>query len=244
MKTIKLILKFVGTNYCGWQVQKNGITVQQCLNEAVSKVTGEKISTVGCGRTDSGVHAEAYVASFKTKSTIPPERFSYALNAFLPEDIVCVHSEVAEDDFDAGRSAIKKTYTYRIFNSEFNNPFYEPFTYHIKAPLDVEAMRSAARHFCGTHDFFGFAAAGFSVKTTVRTIYSLNISEKNNIINIEVTGDGFLYNMVRIIAGTLVFCGIHKIKPDEIPDIIASKDRSRAGITAPAKGLFLTEVFY
>lgn len=244
MKNIKIVLKFAGTNYHGWQIQKNGITVQECLNNALFSVTGEKINTVGCGRTDAGVHASGFVASFKTESSIPVEKFPYAINTALPEDIVCINAVRERDDFEASRNSLKKRYVYRILNSDFPDPFLDPYSYHVKGKLDIEAMRAGADHFCGMHDFIGFASSGFSVKTTDRCIYSLKIYEKNGLICIDVTGNGFLYNMVRIIAGTLISVGKHAVLPEMIPEIINSRDRSRAGITAPAKGLCLMEVCY
>lgn len=245
MRNIKIILKFVGTDFHGWQIQKNCITVQELVTEAVKKMTGENtVSVVGCGRTDSGVHASAYVANFKTNSVIPAERIPYALNTFFPESVVCLSASDSDEDFHAGKSAVNKTYTYSILNSPIRDPFLEPYTYFVKYPLDIDAMKKAAGFFIGTHDFVGFAAVGYSVKTTVRTIYSIEITKSNDIIKIKINGNGFLYNMVRIIAGTLIFVGNGRIKAEEIPGIIESKKRENAGITAPAKGLCLTEVNY
>lgn len=244
MRNIKLTLKFVGSRYCGWQIQKNGITVQQCLGEAINAVTGKIPKIIGCGRTDSGVHACGYCANFLTDSLMEVQRFVPAINAHLPDDIVCTAAEEVEDDFDACRSAKKKHYTYRILNSVVGDPFLNPFVYSYKFPLDIDEMKKAAPHFLGEHDFVGFASAGFTVKTTVRTIYSLDITKKGELIEIDVIGNGFLYNMVRIIAGTLIAVGCGKIKADDIEDIISSKNRNRAGATAPAKGLCLTEVMY
>ncbi len=245
MRNIKLILKFVGTDFHGWQIQKNGITVQELITETIKKVTGEKeISVIGCGRTDSGVHAEAYVANFMTQSAIPAERFPYALNVHLPASVVCISASDENEDFHAGKSAISKKYTYSILNAPIRDPFLEPYVHFVKYPLDFEAMKKAAMFFVGTHDFAGFASAGYSVKTTIRTIYSLEITKNDDIIRIEVTGNGFLYNMVRIIAGTLICVGNGRINADDIPEIIKSCKREKAGITAPAKGLCLTEVYY
>lgn len=241
---IKLDLHFDGTNYHGWQIQPDAPTIQGILQDAILKTTGEDIKPQGSSRTDSGVHALGYVCNFKTNTSIPCDRLPYALNTHLPEDIVCIKATAVADDFDASRSATAKTYRYTIDNSEFSHVLMQRFAWHYKYPLDIDAMRKAGEHFIGTHDFIGFASAGFSVKTTVRTIHKLEISKNNNIITIDITGNGFLYNMVRIIAGTLVYTGSGKIKPDDIPQIIQSKTRSRAGITAPAKGLCLKEVFY
>ncbi len=245
MRNIKLSLRFAGTRYHGWQIQPNGITVQEIIGDAISFVTGgEKCTVTGCGRTDAGVHASEYAASFKTSSAIPCEKLPAALNSKLPDDIVCTAAEDVSMEFDAARSAKKKRYTYRILNSHIPDPFLFPYTHQIKSPLDLKKMKEAAAYFTGTHDFLGFAASGFTVKTTVRTIYSLDIQKNKDIISIDVTGDGFLYNMVRIIAGTLVGVGCGKINPDEIPDIINSRCRERAGVTLPAKGLCLSEVLY
>lgn len=244
MRNIRLDLKFDGTNYHGWQIQPEKATVQGTLCAALSAVMHEDIIPVGCGRTDSGVHASGYVCSFNANSDIPAERIPYALNANLPDDIVCIAASEAAAEFSANRSAKGKTYRYIIDNGAFCDVFSSRFAWHYKYPLDITAMQNAAMAFLGTHDFIGFASSGFSVKTTVRTIYSINIEKKNNMITIDVTGNGFLYNMVRIIVGTLVYAGGGKISPDDMADIIASCDRTKAGITAPAKGLCLKEVFY
>ena len=241
---IRLDLQFDGTDFHGWQIQPKNRTVQGALKEAICKVTGEDIVPQGCGRTDSGVHAMGYVASFKTDSLMPAERMSHALNTHLPHDIVCYNAQKMPEDFCAARSAKGKTYRYTIDNNRFCDVFLQRFAWHYKYPIDIEKMTDAAIYFCGTHDFKGFAASGYSVKTTVRTITGLNIKEHNGIITIDVTGNGFLYNMVRIIVGTLVWVGQGKIMPSDITDIILSKERSRAGITAPANGLCLKEVFY
>ena len=242
MRNIKLVLQYDGTAYHGWQIQENAVTIQEIIENAICKITGEKVSVKGCGRTDSGVHAKGYVCNFYTDSKIPSEKFPFAINAQLPKDIICIDAEDEDENFHSKSSAVKKRYTYYICNSSFPDIF--THSWHYKYPLDVEKMKQAAKHFEGTHDFIGFASSGFTVKTTVRTIYSLEIEKKDNLIKIDVTGNGFLYNMVRIITGTLVFAGSGKISPEEIPDIIESKDRNRAGITAPAEGLYLSEVYY
>jgi tRNA pseudouridine38-40 synthase len=241
---VKIGIQYDGTNYHGWQIQKNAVTVQETVKKALEKITGEEIKLIGCGRTDTGVHAERYFCNFNTASTMPAEKFVYALNANLPKDIVCFCSERAEDDFHANADAVKKRYVYKILCREFPDAFLCRYAWHYKYKLDVEAMKKAADAFIGEHDFIGFASSGFSVKTTVREIYSLDVSEKDDIITIDVTGNGFLYNMVRIIAGTLVSVGSGKIKADDMADIIASRDRERAGITAPPQGLCLKEVYY
>ena len=244
MHNIKLTLQYDGTSYHGWQTQENAVTVQATVENVIKKLTGTKPQLVGCGRTDTGVHAKKYICNFKSETSIPCDKLPYALNSQLPGNIVCTHAEYADRNFDSRKSAKGKTYTYLIANSQYRNVFYTTRAWHYRYKLDIEEMRKAARHFLGTHDFIGFAASGFTVKTTVRTITDIKIDSDGDIISISVTGNGFLYNMVRIIAGTLVFAGNGKIKPEDIPDIIASKERKRAGITAPACGLYLTEVFY
>ena len=242
LRNIKLTLQYDGSAYHGWQIQTNAVTIQEILENALKKITGEKIYVTGCGRTDAGVHALGYVCNFRSVTAIPSERIPYALNAYLPNDIVCIHAEDVSSAFHSKSSALKKRYTYYINNSPFPDIFLH--SWHVRFPLDMSAMQRAAYAFLGTHDFLGFASSGFSVKTTVRTIYSLDITKEKNIISLDITGDGFLYNMVRIIAGTLVYAGSGKICPDDIPGIIASRDRKKAGITAPADGLFLSEVYY
>lgn len=244
MRNIRITLSYDGTSYHGFQIQKNGITIQEAVQTALSRITGKPIKLIGCGRTDSGVHAAAYTANFYTDATIPAEKVSFALNSVLPEDIVCIASCDADADFHAKNSAIRKRYTYKILNSQVPDPFLRNYAWHYKFPLDIEKMRQAAQAFVGTHDFIGFAASGFTVKTTVRTIYSLTVDKADDMIVIDVVGNGFLYNMVRIIVGTLVFVGTGKIAPEDMADIIASCDRGRAGITAPPQGLYLTEVMY
>ena len=241
---IKLTIEYDGSAYHGWQIQKNGITVQESIKRAVKKITGEEVNVIGCGRTDSGVHALNYVCNFKTSSTIPPCKFKDALNSRLPDDIRCKKSELVGENFHSSYSASAKTYMYRILNTPDTNVFERNYSWHYKYNTDIEKMRTAAQAFLGEHDFIGFAAAGFTVSTTVRTIYDIKINKENGMITIEVTGNGFLYNMVRIIAGTLVMMGNGKIDYSLADEIIASKDRKRAGITAPPQGLFLKEVYY
>lgn len=241
---IKLTLQYDGTAYHGWQIQKNAVTIQETVKNAIQKITGENINLTGCGRTDTGVHAENYICNFHTSSSIPPEKFPYALNSVLPCDIVCLGAQRAEEDFHANRDAAGKRYIYRILNRPFSDAFLCRYAWHVKYPLDIEKMQTAAAAFLGEHDFIGFASSGFSVKTTIREIYSLDVTREGDIITIDISGNGFLYNMVRIIAGTLAETGGGKINPSEMADIIASCDRNRAGITAPPQGLCLKEVFY
>ena len=244
MRNIKLTVQYDGTHNHGWQSQENAVTVQDVLEKAVSELTGRKPKIIGCSRTDTGVHAKRFVCNFKSETTIPPERFPLAINTKLPEDIVWLGAEDVDGNFHSRYHAKKKTYTYYIQNSQFPDVFKVNYAWHYPYKLDLEEMKKAAEAFLGEHDFIGFAASGFTVKTTVRTIYSLNVEKEEDLIKITVTGDGFLYNMVRIIAGTLAFCGCGKLKACDMPDIIASRDRKRAGITAPSQGLYLTEVYY
>ena len=244
MRNIKLVLQFDGTAYHGWQMQKNAPTVQETLSGAVERITGSVPQLVGVSRTDAGVHAKKFVCNFKTEASIPPERIPAALNTYLPPDIVCLSAEDAESGFNSRFSAKKKCYTYYILNSKQPDAFLRNYSWHFPYELDISKMKKAAEAFLGKHDFVGFAASGFTVKTTVREIYSLDVEKEGKLIKITVTGDGFLYNMVRIIAGTLAFAGCGKIEPENMAQIIASKDRTKAGITAAPQGLFLTEVFY
>lgn len=244
MRNIKLIMEYDGTNYHGWQIQKNAVTVQECIENAIKKLVGTRPKLSGCGRTDTGVHALNYVCSFKTESQISCDRLPYAINRFLPEDIVCKAAQEMPEDFDAHKSTVGKTYIYKIQNSQYPNVFQNNRAWYYRYDLDVEKMRKAAKSFLGTHDFIGFAAAGFTVKTTVRTINDINIEKDGDLIVISISGNGFLYNMVRIIAGTLVFVGNGKIDGEKMDEIIASCDRKRAGITAPPHGLYLSEVYY
>lgn len=244
MKNVKLTIEYDGTNYHGWQSQKNAKTVQETVEKAIKGLTGEEITIIGSSRTDFGVHAYGQVANFKTGSNIPSDRFSYALNRLLPQDIVIKKSEEVSEDFHARFCAKGKRYRYLIYNSRFPSAILRNRAYHVSHELDYHSMQRSAAHFLGTHDFSAFKASGSSVKTSVRTITGVSLEMNEDIIRFEISGNGFLYNMVRIIVGTLVAVGMGRIREEDIPDVIKSLDRKRAGRTAPAEGLYLVEVYY
>ena len=244
MRNIKLKIQYDGTNYHGWQIQKNDITVQETVKKAVQKIVNEDVYLTGCGRTDTGVHAENYVCNFFTNSRIPSEKLPYALNTYLPNDIVCFEAEDTDENFHSNSSAVKKRYVYKILNREFPDAVMNRYSWHYKYPLDIEKMRIAAKAFIGEHDFIGFASSGFSVKTTVREIYSLDVDKNGDIITIDVVGNGFLYNMVRIITGTAVAVSDGRVRADIANTVFKEKKRSLLGETAPPQGLFLEKVLY
>lgn len=243
MKRIMLTVAYDGTAYHGWQIQDNAITVESELNRAIYELTGEVSEVVGGSRTDSGVHALCNVAVFDTSSMIPGEKFSYALNAKLPDDIRVITSAEVPSDFHPRHCDTKKTYEYKIYNAPIEDPVKRLYYHHTYVKLDVSKMREAACFFVGEHDFSSFCSAGAQVDSKVRTIYAVEIESRDvsggTDIFIRVSGNGFLYNMVRIIAGTLMEVGRGAISPDEIPSIIEARDRNTAGPTAPAKGLVL-----
>ena len=234
---VKMIVAYDGTNYKGWQVQPNGITIEEVLNKNLSNLLGEQIVVSGASRTDSGVHSLGNIAVFDTNTRMPADKIAFALNQRLPEDIVVQGSCEVEDGWHPRYQNSRKTYEYRILNRTFRMPTRRLDTYFYHYPLDVEKMKKAASYLEGEHDFKSFCAIGAQVKTTVRTIYACDVEKEGDIITIRVTGNGFLYNMVRIIAGTLVQVGGGAIEPEAVKEILAKKDRSAAGPTAPAHGL-------
>lgn len=244
MKRIRLTVAYDGTDYCGWQVQKNGITVEEVLNRALSRLTGEDITVIGASRTDAGVHARGNVAVFDTDTRIPAERIACALNILLPEDVVAVKSEEVPAGWHPRRCVSVKTYEYRILNREVPDPIRRRDTYFVSFPLDIERMREAAEYLKGEHDFKSFCSAHTAVKDTVRTIYDLEIEKEEDLITIRVRGNGFLYNMVRIIAGTLAGVGRGYFEPGEVKKMLDDKDRTKAGVTAPPQGLTLVGIAY
>ncbi len=244
MKNIRIDLMFDGTAYHGFQRQKNAITVQECLEKAILNVTGTFSPITGCSRTDAGVHAMNYTANFRSETKIPRDRLPLALNQSLADDIRVLAAMDVQDDFNARKSALHKTYVYKIRTYRIQNVFWRGYSWHRPNLKHPEKMVDAAKYFLGRQDFRSFMAAGSPVLSTVREIRKIEVIVSDNEIDIEVCADGFLYNMVRIIAGTLVYVGEGKIAPDEIPDIIQSGDRRRAGITAPPQGLFLKNIVY
>ena len=244
MKRVKLIVAYDGTNYCGWQIQPNGETSESMLNRHLSELLGEEIVVTGASRTDSGVHSLGNVAIFDTNTRMPAEKISFALNQRLPEDIVVQDSCEVPPDWHPRYQKGRKTYEYRILNATFRNPTRRLDTHFYYHNLDVERMQQAAALLEGEHDFKSFCAVGAQVKTTVRTLYNCKVIKESDMISIRVTGNGFLYNMVRIIAGTLIKVGAGDIAPEEIPSILEKCDRSAAGPTAPAKGLTMIGIEY
>ncbi len=244
MKRIKLVTAYDGTNYHGSQIQNNGETIEGVLKKELSSLLNEEIQLIGASRTDAGVHARGNVYVFDTMSRIPPEKFTYALNARLPEDIRIQDSCEVSADFHPRHQNTIKTYEYRVLNCKLPLPEHRLYAHFTYENLNVEKMNEACKYFLGEHDFASFCAAGSQVESTVREIYDLHVKKYGNLLTISVTGNGFLYNMVRIIAGTLLKVGGGHILPEEIERIIEGKDRQLAGPTAPAKGLTLVEIRY
>lgn len=234
-----LTVAYDGTNYCGWQVQPNGDTIEGQLNKHLSDLLGEEIKVIGASRTDAGVHALCNLAVFDTQARMPAEKISYALNQRLPEDIRIQKSEEVAADFHPRKVATRKTYEYKIYNEKFPNPVVRLYSHFTYVPMDVEKMQEAAKHFVGEHDFAAVSTYKPEVESTVRTIYDLSVTKDGDVIAIRVSGNGFLYNMVRIIAGTLMEVGRGRIEPSAIPQILTMGDREQAGPTAPACGLTL-----
>ncbi len=241
---VAFIVEYDGTDYAGWQIQKNDVTVQEKIEEALVSLNKGHITVFGAGRTDSGVHAKGQCGHFDIDTNIPAEKFAFILNSKLPKDIRIKKSWQAEEGFHCRFSAKGKRYIYRIVNAPHASALLSRFSTHVPERLDLDKMRQAAEHIVGTHDFKAFCAAGSSVKTTVRTVNKVEIVKTGELIEITVEGTGFLYNMVRIIAGTLIEVGKHKKTPHEVKEIIDGKKRKDAGMTAEAKGLTMDEVFY
>ena len=244
MRNIKLTIEYDGKCYNGWQKQPDKLNIQGEIEKAIYNITKEKVELIGSGRTDAGVHALGQVANFKTNSNIPIEKIPLAINSQLKSSIIIKSAEEVDERFHSRYNAKHKTYRYIINNSKTGTALYRNLQYCFPIKLDVEKMKEASKFFEGEHDFKAFKSSGTSAKNSVRTIYKAVVKEEGENIIIELTGNGFLYNMVRIISGTLLDVGLGKINPSEIPDIINSKDTQRAGKTLPAHGLYLVEVLY
>ncbi len=244
MKRVKLVVAYDGTNYCGWQIQENGITIEEVLNKTISDLVGEPIAVIGASRTDSGVHAMGNVAVFDTESRIPAEKMSFALNQRLPEDIRIQHSCEVPLDWHPRYCDTRKTYIYRILNRRFAIPTERLYSHFFYYPLNVEHMQQAADYLVGEHDFKSFCTPRTQVLSTVRTIYYIQIQKEGDMISITINGNGFLYNMVRIIVGTLLKVGTGLYPPEHVKEILDAKDRRIAGPKAEARGLTLQEIEY
>ncbi len=242
MKRILLTVSYDGTNYCGWQIQPNGITIEEELNRALFLLLGEEIKVIGASRTDSGVHAMGNRAVFDTSTRIPAEKISFALNQYLPDDIVIQKSIQVPDDFHPRHQNTRKHYRYQIWNSTFPDPIQRHYAYFFHRSLDIEKMREAAGYFIGEHDFKSFCSIHAQVKTTVRTIYRLDVTKQGSMILVDIEGNGFLYNMVRIITGTLIDVGVLRYPPEHIREILEAADRQKAGPCAPPQGLCLRSI--
>ncbi|MBQ4630322.1 MAG: tRNA pseudouridine(38-40) synthase TruA [Clostridia bacterium] len=244
MRNIKLILQYDGTAYHGFQIQPSVVTIQGALEEAIGKTLGEETRVYGCSRTDAGVHAICYCAGFSMSNPIPAERIAMVLNNALDNDIRILSSEEVGEDFHPRFSCKAKKYSYTINTDPDAGVFTKNYEWQIRKKLNADAMRQAAKHIVGEHDFRSFMTTGPEMETTVREVYSLDIEEKGHYVTIYIKADGYLYNMVRIITGTLVMAGMGKILPDSVADIMEKKDRSFAGPTAPPQGLALYEIYY
>ena len=244
MKRIKLTVAYDGTNYCGWQIQKNGITVEAVLNKTLSRFFNEDITVIGASRTDSGVHALSNVAVFDAEVTMPPDKIAYAINNLLPDDIRIQKSEEVPLDFHPRYCDTRKTYEYKIYNAQFPDPLMRLYSHFVYFHLDEEKMQQAAYYLVGEHDFKSFCTPKDDVENTVRTIYFIKVVREGNLVRVLINGNGFLYNMVRIIVGSLLKVGMGMIPPEEIKNILEAKDRTKAGHKAPACGLTLVDIEY
>ena len=244
MRNIKIIIEYDGKDWSGWQKQPNKLNIQGEIERAIEEITGEKVQLIASGRTDAGVHALAQVANFKIEKDIPVEKIPYALNSKLKKSIRIKSAEEVDEKFHSRYTCKRKTYKYIINNSLQGTAIYRNLQYHFPEKLDEEKMNEGIKYLIGEHDFKSFKASGTSSKSSVRIIYNANVKREGEIVTIELTGNGFLYNMVRIIAGTLVDVGIGKIKPEDVKTILEAKDRLKAGKTLPPTGLYLVDVKY
>ena len=244
MRNLKVIMAYRGTAYHGYQRQDNAVTVQETVEKCVSRVLDTPTEIIGCSRTDTGVHANQYCFSVMTDREIPLRNFVRGTNGYLPSDITLLSCEEAPEDFHARYSCRGKEYVYLIHNSECRDPFAADLKYHYRRKMDLDLMRRAAEYFVGTHDFSSFCSNASEKASTVRTIHELRIDREGDLVTITISGNGFLYNMVRIIVGTLLWVNEGKIAPEDIPEIMKKSDRKLAGKTAQAHGLYLNRVFY
>lgn len=244
MRNIKLTIEYDGKEYNGWQKQPNKLNIQGEIERAIQNITGKQVELIGSGRTDAGVHAFGQVANFKIDSDFPIEKMAIAINSQLKKSIRIKKTEEVSPEFHSRYNCHSKTYQYVIDNSEQGSAIYRCLSYHVPQELDVEKMQKAVTYFVGEHDFSSFKSSGTSSKSSVRIIYDANVEKDGERVKISLTGNGFLYNMVRIISGTLVEVGLNNIEPEDIPKIIEAKNRQMAGKTLPPQGLFLMEVEY
>ena len=244
MKNIALRLRYDGSRYHGWQVQKNAVTVAQTMEEALAKVCGERVKLTGCGRTDAGVHALRYCANFHSGCTVPVDRLPLAVNSRLPDDIAVVDAVEVPDDFNAIGSCVKKEYVYKILNSRIPDPFLADRVCFYPQRLDISLMQAAARAFEGTHDFKAVRSEGTQTKTTVRTVYWCRAEKDGDLITVSICANGFLYNMCRAMVGTMVYASYGKLVPEEIPALLEKRDRRLTGPTMPPQGLYLNRDWY
>ena len=245
MARILLTLRYDGTAYHGWQVQPNGITVQEALQDAIQAVTGVRAGVIGCSRTDAGVHADMFCCAFDSDTPLRGDKLCSALNFHLPRDVSVYDARAVEEEFHPRYHAKGKRYVYRIWNGNQRHPMYEKYAIWLKKPLNVDVLNEVVQHYVGTHDFAAFCGAGSDVQgTTERTIHTCTVTREGDLVLFTGEGDGFLYNMVRIMVGTLLEVAAERLSPDSIPAILEGRDRAAAGPTAPAQGLCLEHVFY
>lgn len=244
MRNIKLTIEYDGKDFNGWQKQPNKLNIQGEIERAIECITGEKVELIASGRTDAGVHSLGQIANFKTEGKLPIEKFAVAINSQVKNSIRIIKAEEVEENFHSRYNCKQKTYRYIINNSSYGSAVYRNLEYHMPIKLNIEKMKKAIKYFEGEHDFKAFKSSGTSSKSSVRIIYKAELKQLEDRIIIELTGNGFLYNMVRIIAGTLVDVGLNKIDPDSIPTIIENGDRTKAGKTLPPQGLYLVKVDY
>lgn len=244
MKRLLLTIQYDGSAYHGWQVQKNAVSVQQVFQDAIEKVFTKRLDVKGCSRTDTGVHANMYCVSIDTDMQIDDDSVVRALNTYLPKDVAVVACKQVDSDFHPRYNCKSKQYVYKLYNGKIRNPFLTNYTYHYRFPIDVEYLDQQAKAYIGKHDYCGFCSVKSDVEDTVRNVYAFDVWREGDMVYFKVEADGFLYNMVRIMVGTLLFVNEGKIKKGELSSVIASKDRKRAGKTAPPQGLYLDKVNY